>query len=205
MLTIGESKDPTKISQVMVPSPIPVVYVSEFTEESSKKFVDQLDAAVNVGAGIVLVSIDSYGGSVLSLLSMVNHVEAHQKAGVIIATSVEGKAMSAGSVLFASGTNGYRFVGPYSTILIHSVSSQAGGKVPDLINDIEEATRLNNLLFTILARKSGKPDSYFMDLVRSKGGVDWFISPKEAVSLGLANKIKVPERKTILTIENTIE
>jgi hypothetical protein len=31
-----------------------------------------------------------------------------------------------------------------------------------------------------------------------------FISPKEAVIFGLAHKIKVSERKTVLTIENTM-
>ena len=196
---------PAKEVQYIVPALIPTIFVRDFDEVPAKMFVDQMDAVINSGADTVLISIDSYGGGVYALLMMLNKIEAAQKLGIKVATVVEGKAMSCGAVLFSAGTEGLRFVGPYSTILIHSVSAGAQGKVAEMVNRVNEAARLNDVLFTILAKKTGKPENFYLDVVKAKGDLDWFISPKEAVSLGLANKIKVPELKTKVILENVIE
>lgn len=193
------------VSQVKTSFDIPIIFVSDFTEESAKKFDTEVKNARDVGSSFVVLEIDSYGGSVYSLLRMVSTVQALQRDGIIVATIVQGKAMSAASVLFACGSNGYRFVGPFATIMIHSVSSVASGKLPDLVGDVNEATRLNTILFHLLAQQSGKSDSYFLDLVKDHSGVDWFLSAEDAVSLGLANKLKVPTLKTKVTIENIVE
>ena len=205
LASISSTTEVNGIPQVKPSLEVPFVLVNDFTEDSAKKFSNEMKAARDSGAKIILIEVDSYGGHVHSLLNMVGVVKAAQDAGIKVATFVSGKSMSCGAVLFACGSNGYRFSNPYATIMIHYVSSGAEGKVPDMITDANEADRLNTLLFSLLDKSAGKPDGFFMSIVKSKGGVDWYITPKEALDLGLVNKIKVPEAKIKMTTESTIE
>lgn len=184
---------------------VPIVLVTDFTDEAAKKFATEMKAAKETGIKLIVVEIDSYGGRVYSLLGMVSTLKSIQDSGVKVATFVGSKAMSAGSVLFACGSEGLRFASPYATIMIHYVASSASGKIPDLIVDVNEADRLNTLLFSLLDKSAGKPDGFFMGLVKGKGGVDWFLTSKEAMDLGLVSKIRVPEVKTKITAEGMIE
>ena len=102
--------------------PVYIVFSGDFNEESAKKFRHELEIAEahakKSKQDIIPVVIDSYGGSVYALLSMIDAID-HCK--IPIATIVEGKAMSCGAVLFTCGAEGHRYVGPHATVLIHDV------------------------------------------------------------------------------------
>ena len=54
-----------------------------------------------------------------------------------------------------------RFADPDATIMIHGVSSGGRGKIEELKADVAEADRLDEKIFTIMARNCGKKDDYF--------------------------------------------
>ena len=146
--------------------------------------------AHNTGQKVIPVVIDSYGGQVYSLMSM---IAAIKNAEIPVATIVEGKAMSCGAVLLTFGTEGYRFTDSDSTIMIHDVSSMEWGKVEELKASAKEADRLNDKIYTMMARNCGKKDDYFLKIADKKKHADWFLDADEAKSHNIVNNIRVPK------------
>ena len=64
-----------------------VVRVNKFDEESAKKFSDSLAQAHNTGQPVIPVVIDSYGGEVYGLMSMISAIK---HAELPVATIIEG-------------------------------------------------------------------------------------------------------------------
>jgi len=179
-----------------------IVRVNKFDEESSAKFVTEIAAAHNTGQKIIPVIIDSYGGEVYSLMTMIAAVK---DAEVPIATVIEGKAMSCGAVLFSFGEEGLRFMDPNATLMIHDVSSMGWGKVEELKADAKEAERLNDKIYTMMARNCGKKDNYFLEIVDKKKHADWFIDAKEAKKHNLANTLRLPTMRIDIGVTIDIE
>lgn len=194
--TIVDSRIKVKLADLMEP-PV-VIRVNKFNEEAVDKFAESMSKAHETGQNIIPVIIDSYGGDVYSLLSMISEV---QNSNLPVAMICESKAMSAGAILFTFGTEGHRYMAPHGTLMIHEVSSFQFGKVEDLKVDAEEADRLNNLIFKLMAKNCGKDDDYFLDIIHEKGHTDWYLTPKEAKKYNLVNCIKIPEMKVDVKVD----
>lgn len=169
-------------------SPI-IVRVNKFDEESAKKFASEVAQAHSTGQKVIPIVIDSYGGQVYSLMSM---IAAIKDAELPVATIVEGKAMSCGAVLFTFGEEGMRFMDTDSTVMIHDVSSMDFGKVEELKASAKEADRLNEKIYTMMARNCGKKDDYFMKIVDKKKHADWFLDAEECKKHNIANQLRLP-------------
>ena len=103
-----------------------IIRVNKFDEKSATDFATKMALAHNSGQQVIPIVIDSYGGQVYSLMSMVAAIEA---SDLPVATIVEGKAMSCGAVLLTFGEQGMRFAAPNATVMIHDVSSGGHGKI----------------------------------------------------------------------------
>ena len=167
-----------------------IVRVNKFTEDSAKKFQQEIAQAHNTGQKVIPIVIDSYGGQVYSLMSMISAIK-HSE--LPIATIVEGKAMSCGAVLLTFGEDGMRFADSDATIMIHDVSSGGVGKIEELKADVKEAERLDEKIYTMMARNCGKKDDYFKKKVFQKKHADWFMDAAEAKKHGLVNHLSVPK------------
>lgn len=181
----------------LLESPV-VIRVNKFNEEAVEKFNEGMAKAHETGQEVIPIIVDSYGGQVYSLLSMISEI---QNAKMPVATIVESKAMSAGAILFSFGTEGYRYCAPNATLMIHEVSSFSFGKVEDLKVDAEETDRLNTLIFKLMGKNCGKGDNYFLDLIHEKGHTDWYLTAKEAKKHNLANHLRVPEYRVDVKVE----
>jgi ATP-dependent Clp protease, protease subunit len=179
-----------------------IIRVNKFDEESAKKFSDQIAQAHNTGQKVIPVVIDSYGGQVYSLMSMISAIK-HSE--LPIATIVEGKAMSCGAVLFSFGADGLRFMDPNATVMIHDVSSMDFGKVEELKAGAKEADRLNTIIYTMMARNCGKKDDYFMKIVDKKKHADWFLDANEAKKHGMAQQLRVPRLHITVAVDIELE
>ena len=179
-----------KIKEVELRKQPVIIRVNKFDEESAKKFSQEIAQAHNTGQKVIPVVIDSYGGQVYSLMSMISAIK-HSE--IPVATIVEGKAMSCGAVLFSFGEEGMRFMDPNATVMIHDVSSMDFGKVEELKAGAKEADRLNTIIYTMMARNCGKKDDYFMKIVDKKKHADWFLDSDEAKKHGMANHLRVPK------------
>jgi len=168
-----------------------IVRVNKINEAAVATFAKEFEAAHNTGQPVIPVVIDSYGGEVYSLLSMIAIIE---NANLPVATIGMGKSMSCGSVLLTCGTDGYRFMDADSTVMIHDVSSGAIGKVEDMKARIGEAERLGKLIFQKMAKNCGhRNENYFIKLIEKKKHVDWYLTAKEAKKHSIVDHIGVPE------------
>jgi len=178
-----------RISEVkLVHNPV-VVRVNKFTEESAKKFTDDMSLAHSSGQDIIPIVIDSYGGQVYSLMSMIADIKS---AELPVATIVEGKAMSCGAVLFMFGAEGHRYMATDATVMIHDVSSFSRGKVEELKANVAEAERLDQKIYVMMSQNCGKRSDYFKKLVHKKGHADWFMDSEECKKHNICNHIRVP-------------
>jgi len=179
-----------------------VIRVNKFDEESASEFCDAMSRAQYSGQKVIPVIIDSYGGQVYSLMSMIAAIKASR---IPVATIVEGKAMSCGAILFSFGTEGMRFADPDSTIMIHDVSSGAFGKVEEVKADARESERLNKKVYEMMARNCGKPADYFLKIVHEKGHADWYLDAEEAKSHNLANELRIPTLRCKVDVSYSLE
>lgn len=149
-----------------------------------------MSIAHTIGQPIIPVIIDSDGGRIDCLRSMVTMIE---NSKIPIATIVEGRAYSCGSVLFSCGAQDHRYISPHAKLLIHQASAGTFGKVEEMKNDTEEFLRTNDWTNEILAKNCGKDPDYFKRMQKKHRNIDWWISPKEAMKHNLANHIGIPE------------
>lgn len=180
-----------------------VPVVQTFDEEAAKLFREDMSIAHRTGQPIIPVVIDSFGGDIYSLLSMIDTMKS---AKVPVATIIQGKAMSCGAVLFTCGADGYRFMAPNATLMIHDVASWEGSKkAEEVMADAKETARLNKKIYQIMDHNCGQKKGFFWDLVQKKSRADWYITPREAVRLGLANHIKIPTLRTEVKVEIALD
>lgn len=179
-----------------------IIRVNKFDEESARDFADAISRAQNSGQTVIPVIIDSYGGQVYSLMSMISSIRSSR---VPVATIIEGKAMSCGAILFSFGAEGMRYMDPDATLMIHDVSSMAWGKVEEVKADAREAERLNRKAYEMMARNCGKPPEYFLKIVHDKGHADWYIDAQEAKLHNLANDLRVPSLVCKVDLKYSLE
>ena len=175
-----------------------IVRVRKFDEPAAKTFSEEMVKAQNTGQPIIPVVIDSYGGQVYSLMSMISDIK-HSK--IPVATIVQGKAMSCGAILFTFGTEGHRYMDADATFMIHDVSSFARGKIEEIKADVGEAERLNQKVFKMMAKNCGHHEDYFLDIVHDKGHADWYLELDEAKKHKIVNHGHVPELKIRANVE----
>lgn len=172
-----------------------ILRVNKFDEETVKLFHDNLIEAQNTGQPVCPVIIDSYGGQIYSLLEIISQIE---NCKIPVATIVEGKAMSAGAILFGFGQK--RYMTKNATLMLHDVSSFLHGKVEEIKADAKEIERLNKLIFTKLAKNLNKKPNYFLDILHQKSHAEWYLTAQEAKKHNICTHIGTPELKIEVSV-----
>ena len=131
--------------------------------------------------------INSPGGSVVDGLALYDVM--HTISAPVNTTCV-GTAASMGAILLCGGT-GTRSALPHSRIMIHQVSSGARGKSADLRIQMAETDKLENILFQILADKTGKT----LKQIAKDCDRDYYLSSEEAKTYGLIDSV-IENKKT---------
>jgi ATP-dependent Clp protease protease subunit len=163
--------------------------VNDFCEEANNAFLAGINHVVNDPQPFVPIVVDSFGGDVLTVLSMLDMLDAVSKPVVTICTS---KAMSCGSVLLSAGTKGYRYASPRATILIHEASTQLEGKASDIISDAKSMEVFNDKMMEILAKNSNRPKKFYQQLIKKANNADLYLTAYQALEYGLIDFVSVP-------------
>lgn len=129
--------------------------------------------------------INSGGGSVYDGNAIIDVMRNMNKKVNTVCTGI---AMSMGNQILAAGT-GERRALPNSRIMIHSVASGTQGKVQDMEIDFNETKYLHNQLMKNMATYTRGKTSYEDILVLTDR--DKFLSPEEAIEIGLIDKVIV--------------
>jgi len=166
------------------------IWVNEFSEDSAGKFRDELlDACKGDPKKPIVVYIDSYGGSVDALSSM---IETMDEVSNPIVTVAVGKAMSCGAVLLSHGD--VRFCAKNARVMIHEVSAATSGDVHDMMADATEVKRLNRVFMGLLARNCGIKGGYdaLRKMVKDQDGRDKYMDSSDALKFGIVDAVGMP-------------
>lgn len=185
-------------SLLCVENPVPVaateestIMVTDFNDNAASTFYKAFTKMVSdPKIKIIPIVINSYGGEVYCLFSMLDLIKASPKP---VATIVLGKAMSCGAILAAAGTPGLRFMAPMADLLIHEVAGLAWGKDIEVKHTSAQLSKMNRKLLRSLANYAKKKDkNYFIDGIRARLHMDWYLSAKECKLEGIVDHIGIP-------------
>ncbi|MBT5188213.1 MAG: ATP-dependent Clp protease proteolytic subunit [Kordiimonadaceae bacterium] len=156
----------------------------QVNDESAASIVAQIMhiAAEKKNAKISLY-VNSPGGSVTAGLAI---IDAMNLVPNKIETVVIGQACSMGAVILANGSPGCRIALENSRVMIHQPSGGVQGTAADIQTNFEEMNRLKDILYTILAKRSGQE----FDKVAEDCLKDFFMSPDEALEYGLVDSVR---------------
>ena len=126
--------------------------------------------------------INSPGGEVYSGMAIYDTM---QYVPCDVATFSVGLCASMGTVLLTAGTAGKRYAMPNSTIHMHQPLSGTQGQASDIEIHAKEIMNLRSRLNEIYSKHSGKKIADIEKLMDR----DTFISPNDAVKLGLIDKV----------------
>lgn len=174
---------------IKVPRPI-TIRVNEIEEETSVKFFDDFQRAIDTGQNIIPIIIDSYGGEAYTVFAMSDLI---RKSPVTVMTIVSGKACSAGAILLSCGHEGYRYASPNASIMLHDVSAGADGKIEDMKASLKEIERINVQMYNILDSNCGQTPGFFKKKISKLKNVDYWISPDLSKEMNLINHIGLPD------------
>jgi ATP-dependent Clp protease protease subunit len=133
------------------------------------------------------IVINSDGGDVYEALGMIDFI---QSLNVKVNTICRGRAMSAAALLLCSGT-GTRAASKNSTIMFHEMSSGIYGKSSDMKANVQHMEKLEDILVTIVSQNSKKSGDFW----REKTIKDYYLSPDEALDLGVIDTVIEPKFK----------
>lgn len=126
--------------------------------------------------------INSPGGVVSSGLAIYDTM---QYIVAPIATWCVGQACSMGSLLLTAGSSGMRYSLPNSRIMIHQPSGGISGQATDISIHATEILSLKKRLNELYSKHTGRDVSEIEPMMER----DKFLSPDEAVSLGLIDQV----------------
>ena len=187
----------TKEINDLLDLPVTIV-VNEFDDDAVESFTKGMIRAHRSGQPIVPVIIDSYGGYVYSLLSMISQIQSSQ---IPVATICRGKAMSCGSILLSCGEEGHRYMDPNAHVMIHDVSSMKWGKNEELKASAKQTDKLHKQVFHLLAKNCGHSKDYFLDMIHEKSHAEWYLGATESKKHNIINHIHIPQFNVSVAVD----
>ena len=171
-----------------------VMLDTDVNEHTSSLLVAQLLFLESQGNEDINLFINSPGGSVTAGLAIYDTMQFIRPN---VATYVMGQACSMGSFLAQAGAPGKRLVLPEARTMIHRVSSGTPGtrgtvhvqelEFEDAKRSFEESKRINERLTELYVKHNTAGKTYEQLYEAMK--FDTFLSAKEAVEYGLADKV----------------
>jgi ATP-dependent Clp protease protease subunit len=137
---------------------------------------------INPNTDVITILLNSGGGDVMECLGIIDYIRTHTEIKFNIVC--RGIAMSAAALLLASGT-GVRAASKHSKIMVHQLSTFAAGKLSDVKSNAKFADQLEDECNSLMAEFTKKPKEWWTSNQQS----DLFLSSKEALELGIIDKI----------------
>lgn len=130
----------------------------------------------------ITVFIDSPGGSVEVLYSIINAIRASK---TIVRTVNYCTCYSAASEILAAGTKGYRCCMPGSIVMCHSGSLSLGGTVENVAATKKWIDALCKRCTNLFLENTGIDPKVY----RKKTANDWYLFENEALEYGIVDKV----------------
>jgi ATP-dependent protease ClpP protease subunit len=166
--------------------------VNDITEELADGVRSWLHGLLEIGRTHAIMTIDSNGGDVYALLSMLDAIASAQQSGLTLVTFGTGKCFSSAVTLLASGTPGYRYASPLLRLMDHPVATTSnGGPEDQVVSQTKELVRVGRICNRKLEQFTHCEPGFFLEKIKL-GGSEWYFDAKAAKKCGIVDKIAVP-------------
>jgi ATP-dependent Clp protease protease subunit len=132
----------------------------------------------------ITLLINSPGGSASAAFAI---IEAMKGSSVPIHTVGLGEICSAGLLIFMNGAKGNRVLTPTCSIMSHPFSTMIGGTYHELLNSQKELNFTHKRILDTYKKCTGLSEKLIMEKLLGK--TDSWLSPKDAVKLGIGDKV----------------
>lgn len=170
---------------------------SEVSDSTVKSCIDKLTYwhRTNPDCDIEIV-FNSPGGSVFAGMDLFDYIQELRRDGHHITTASRGFAASMGGILLQAGDT--RVMGKEAYILIHEVSTWAGGKVGDLEDEVAFLRRMSDRIVDIFADRAaeaGRNGTAEKPITKAQLRAnwkrrDWWLDSTEALKLGIVDELR---------------
>jgi len=162
-----------------------LVYLSgDVTEDSISEIQEQLLDLASASRDPIHLVVSTYGGAVHEMFSL---YDVMKFIPAPVYTVGLGKVMSAGSLILAAGEKGHRMIGASTRVMIHSLSAGFFGNLFELVNEIDEIKRLQDMYVSKMVAETKMCKNDVNAMLKTK--VDSVFSAQQAVELGIVDKI----------------
>lgn len=162
-----------------------IVFLSGDVSESSITNVQaQLITLASMAKTPIKLFISTYGGSVDEMFSLYDTIRVLEAP---VHTFGLGKIMSAGVLLLSAGVKGSRLIGSHARVMMHALSADSFGTIFQLKNDVNEYSRMQNLIERALMKETKIKLPELRKIMSS--GPDFYITPEKAVQLGIVDRV----------------
>ena len=159
----------------------------EFDDELCKDFLTFHCGCIKSGVTEALLYINSPGGYLNALSTMINLVSSGEVAYHTIAM---GQACSAACVLTAFGT--FRWAVPETVFLFHDASYGAYGNQKQLEESVVAQKAFTDKIMARFATQTNKDLDFWMNMAYSRHTNDFYFDSEKALEYGLIDFIGMP-------------
>jgi ATP-dependent Clp endopeptidase proteolytic subunit ClpP len=130
--------------------------------------------------------VSTNGGSALEMFSIYDTIRMIKEKAPVCTVGL-GKVMSAGVLVLACGTKGYRKIGKNCRVMIHGVASGYAGSIHSLENELEEVQWIQQQYIKLLAAETDMTEKHIRKLISRK--VNVYLTAEESVEFGIADEV----------------
>ena len=165
-----------------------------------ERFKESVSRIADISNTTIRVNIRSTGGDVNDALLI---YEALKATGAKITTCCYGYTASAATIVAQAASEGCRLIAPTSLYLIHNSLCSVEGNADELQAEVDMLRQTDCRIAEVYATRSGRSAEEFLTLMSANGGRGRWLSPTEAIAVGLVDAVE-SERELSATEQSTL-
>lgn len=180
---------------------VEVTISDEIDMETSKEFRDCVLKAHKTQQTHIPVYINSPGGDIDALMSMINTIKT---STIPFITIIDGNAFSAAAVLFCYGKK--RYMSRNSRLMFHGASSTLIGSMTtqEIQSESDELRIANENMYADVGIEIFNDPIYFLRLLHENRNEDLYMSAIEAYHKGICEFLYLPRMETRVILRQTL-
>lgn len=165
-----------------------------------ERFKESVSRIADISNTTIRVNIRSTGGDVNDALLI---YEALKATGAKITTCCYGYTASAATIVAQAASEGCRLIAPTSLYLIHNSLCSVEGNADELQAEVDMLRQTDCRIAEVYATRSGRSAEEFLTLMSANGGRGRWLSPIEAIAVGLVDAVE-SEQELSATEQSTL-
>lgn len=165
-----------------------------------ERFRESVSQIADIQNSEIRVNIRSTGGDVNDAILI---YEALRATGAKVTTCCYGYTASAATIVAQAASEGCRLIAPSSLYLIHNSICATEGNAEELQAEVEMLHQTDMRLADIYATRSGRDIEEIKALMAENGGRGKWLSPEEAIAMGLVDAVEDVVAPTTTFTERT--